>query len=47
MAQESASQLGFVSVRALLETMPEGQAVLEVRRTASEGLQPIQNQLGT
>jgi outer membrane protein len=46
-AQESGTKLGFVSVNALIQATPEGQAVLEIRRAASEELQPIQNQLET
>jgi outer membrane protein len=45
-AQEPGTKLGFVSVNALIQTTPEGQAVLEIRRAASEELRPIQNQLG-
>jgi outer membrane protein len=46
-AQESGTKLGFVSVNALIQATPEGQAVLEIRRAASEELQPIQSQLET
>jgi outer membrane protein len=45
-AQESGGKLGFVSVNALIQFTPEGQAVLELRRAASIELQPIQTQLG-
>ncbi len=45
LAQDSAAKIGFVSIRALLEDTPEGQAVLELRQAANQELQPIQNQL--
>ena len=44
-AQESGGKLGFVSVTALIEATPEGQAVLEIRLAASEELRPLQTQL--
>jgi outer membrane protein len=44
-AQESGGKLGFVSVKVLLESTTEGQAVLEVRQAANQELQPIQSQL--
>ncbi len=40
-AQETGGKIGFVSVRALLETIPEGQAVLEIRRAAARNFNPV------
>ncbi len=45
-AQDSGTKLGFVSVNALTQATPEGQALLELRRAANEELRPMQSQLG-
>ena len=44
-AQEPASKLGFVSLGAILQSTPAGVALLELQKTASAELKPLQLKL--